>query len=283
MIVRPSLSLTVSRRVGSCLLEKAVFDHVEEEGGGADLEIGRHFRHVRVAHDDVEPTVLLRVGVRFVASIDDGARRGGRARDFLADVLGPLRQAVVEAARSLQHLARAREDLARDEEGDEPFGQPLKGHVAAHEVVLVAAVGVSRGVRVVLEQEDVARDSVLPQPLLCLVEEILDDALARLVVDDEIRDVVALRGGVLGVEAGVEIQARAVLEEDVGVARPGDDLLEQVAGDIVGREAALAVEGTGQAVLVLEAEDAPLHVGISLTGERAEGNYSGGGSTRRPR
>jgi hypothetical protein len=51
-----------------------------------------------------------------------GSIGGGRARDLLADVLGALGQAVVEPARRLQHLARAREDLARHEERDEGLG-----------------------------------------------------------------------------------------------------------------------------------------------------------------
>src|SRR2546430_11825240 len=93
-----------------------------------------------------------------VARIDDRARRGGGAGDFLADVLRPLREAVVEAARGLEYLARAGEDLPRDEEGDEPLGQALERHVAADQVVLVAAVGVARRVRVVLEEQNVARD-----------------------------------------------------------------------------------------------------------------------------
>src|SRR6266542_4237565 len=116
------------------------------------------------------------------------------------------------------------------------------------------------------------------------MQKVFDDPLAGLVVDDEIGDVVALGRRVLRVEACVEIEPRPVLEEDVGVARPGNDLLEEIAGDVVRGEAPLAVERAGQAVLVLEAEDAPLHVGLSLAGERAEGNYSAwGGSTPRPR
>ena len=58
--------------------------------------------------------------------------------------------------------------------------------------------------------------------------EVLEDPLARLVVTDELGDVIALGRRVLGVEPGVEVEARAVLEEDVGVAGPGDDLLEEV-------------------------------------------------------
>jgi len=92
----------------------------------------------------------------------------------------------------------------------------------------VAAVAVARRVGVVLEEEDVSGKPVLAQALLSLVPEVLDDPLARLVVDDELGDVIALGRRVLGVESGVEVEARAVLEEDVGVAGPGDDLLEEV-------------------------------------------------------
>ena len=47
---------------------------------------------------------------------------------------------------------------------------------------------------------------------------------------------------------------------------PGDDLLEEVARDVVGRQAALAVQRAGEAVLVLEAEDPALHVVLQGTG-----------------
>ena len=92
----------------------------------------------------------------------------------------------------------------------------------------MAAVAVARRVGVVLEEEDVFGKPVLAQALLSLVPEVLDDPLARLVVDDELGDVIALGRRVLGVESGVEVEARAVLEEDVGVAGPGDDLLEEI-------------------------------------------------------
>src|SRR5262249_9622189 len=145
-----------------------------------------------------------------------------------------------------------------DEEGDEPFRQTLERHVPTDEIVFVTAVRIARGVRIVLEQENVAGDAVLTEPLLGLVQEILDDALARLVVDDEVRDVVALRSRVLGVEPGVEVQTSAVLQEDVGVAGAGNDLLEEIARDVVRRQTALAVQRAGEAVLVLESEDPPL-------------------------
>src|SRR5207248_7998857 len=86
-------------------------------------------------------------------------------------------------------------------------------------------------------------------------------ALPRLVVGDEIDEVVALRGGVLGVAANVEVEAGAVLEEDVGAAAPGDDAAEQVTRDFVRAQPALAAERARDAVLVLDPVDPPVHAG----------------------
>ena len=69
----------------------------------------------------------------------------------------------------------------------------------ADEVVLVAAVGVAGRVGVVLEQVDVAGDALLVQPLLGVDQQALEDPLARLVVHDEVGEVVALGRRVLRV------------------------------------------------------------------------------------
>ena len=90
--------------------------------------------------------------------------------------------------------------------------------------------------------------------------EVVDDPLPCLVVDDEFSDVIALGRRVLGVEPGVEVEARAVLEEDVRVVGTRDDFLEEVPRDVVGRHATLAVQGAGETVLVLKAEDPALHL-----------------------
>ena len=55
----------------------AVLDHGEHERRGADLEVGRHLREVGVTEDHVQPAVLLRVGVRLVAGVDDRPLEGG--------------------------------------------------------------------------------------------------------------------------------------------------------------------------------------------------------------
>jgi hypothetical protein len=108
----------------------------------------------------------------------------------------------------------------------------------AGEVVLVAAVGVARRVGVVLEQVDVAADALLGETLLGAGQQALEDALAGLVVNDELVDRVALGRRVLGVRADVEVQTGTVGEEDVGAAPPGDDPAEEVAGDLVGAQSA---------------------------------------------
>ena len=132
--------------------------------------------------------------------------------------------------------------LAGDQEGDQDVGESAELAVPGDQVVLVAAVGVAGRVGVVLEQVDVAGDAVLAQPPLGVDHEALEDPLPGPVVDDQLADVVALGGGVLGVRADVEVQPSAVAQEDVARAAPGDDLAEQVAGHLVGGQLALALE-----------------------------------------
>ncbi len=156
---RPLASRTRRRPVRSWLISRiarigfsrrvvahhdARLDHPQDEVGRADLEHRRRLAHVRVADDDVQPPVPLGVRVRLVPGVDDRPGPGGGAGDALPDVVGALGQAEHRAARGLQHLARADDELAGDEERDEDVGQPAELPVPAHEVVLVAAVGVAR-------------------------------------------------------------------------------------------------------------------------------------------
>ena len=177
----------------------------------------------------------------------------------LPDVLGALRQAVHGAARGLQHLAGAADQLAGDQERQQHVGDPGELAGPGDQVVLVAAVGVARRVGVVLEQVDVAADALVDQPALGVDEQVLEDPLTRLVVRDELRQRVALGGGVLGVAADVEVEPGAVAQEHVRRATPGDDPAEQVARHLVRGEAALSVEGAGDPELGLDTEDPPLH------------------------
>ena len=95
---------------------------------------------------------------------------------------------VDRAARGLQHLAGAADDLPGDQERDQDVGEPAELAVPADQVVLVAAVGVAGGVGVVLEQVDVAGDALLAQPPLGVDQQALEDPLPRLVVRDQVGD-----------------------------------------------------------------------------------------------
>src|SRR5262249_16850509 len=106
------------------------------------------------------------------------------------------------------------------EERDEHVGELREVALPLDEVVLVAAVGVAGAVGVVLEEEHLAPDALLTQPLLGALHEALEDALPGLGVADDRVDGVALGRRVLGVAPDVEVEARAVLEEDVAGAAP---------------------------------------------------------------
>ena len=115
----------------------------------------------------------------------------------------------------------------------------------------MAAVGVAGGVGVVLEEVHDSADAFFAEALLGAREQALEDALPRLVVAHEVVDRVALGRGVLGVAAHVEVQAGAVLEKHVARPAPADDTAEEVAGNLVRAEPALAAQGAGHAVFVL--------------------------------
>ena len=237
------------------------FEHLQQGHSAAHLGVVGVLAHVRVAGDHVQPPVALGVGVGLVAGVDDGAAaRRGRG-DALPDVLGALCQAEHGAARRLQHLPRAGEDLPGHQEGDQGVQHLLEVPLPGHQVVLVAPVGVARRVGVVLEEVHLAADALLLQAALRRVQQPLQHPLPRLVVGHQLVEAVAFGRGVLGVAAHVEVEAGPVLQEHIRRASPGHHPPEQVAGDLVGRQPPLPVQGAGHPVLVLHPDDAPLHGG----------------------
>ena len=79
---------------GEVAHDHARLDHPQHEVAGPDLEHRGRLAHVRVADDDVQPPVVLGVGVRLVAGVDDRPAAGGRRRHALPDVVGPLAHGV---------------------------------------------------------------------------------------------------------------------------------------------------------------------------------------------
>ena len=242
-------------------------DHLQHQGGRADLEQGGDLGHVRVADDHMQPPVALGVGVRLVPGVDDRPGPGGGRGHALPDVLGPLGQAVHRAARGLQHLAGAADQLAGDQERQQHVGDPGELAGPGDQVVLVAAVGVAGRVGVVLEQVDVAADALVHQPPLGVHQQVLEDPLTGLVVRDQLAQRVALGGGVLRVAAHVQVEPGPVAQEDVGRAPPRHHTAEQITGDLVRGESSLAMEGAGDPELGLHTIDPPLHpvrVGVEV-------------------
>ena len=175
-------------------------------------------------------------------------------------MLRALAQAVSGAIRTRLDLAGSREDLTGYQKRNQPFHEAGEGRVARDEVVLVTAVRVPGRVRVVLERPNPSLDTVFRQPVVGAAHELVDDSLPCTVIGDEIEEVVALRRGVLRVESGVDVHSGAILQEDVRILRARDDLLEQIAGEHLGRQDGVASAGARDAILALETEDAALHL-----------------------
>ena len=85
------------------------------------LEEGRDLAQVRVTHDHVQSSVLLRVGVRFVARVHDRTLQRRLEPDLLLEEVGTLADLVVDRVGAVlaADLARAGEHLA----GHEPRQQ----------------------------------------------------------------------------------------------------------------------------------------------------------------
>ena len=247
-----------------------LLQHAQQDRACANLEVVGVLVHVRVADDHVQPAVSLGVGVGFVAGIDDGARARRCARDALPDVLGPLADAEHRATCCLEDLSGACVDLSADQERDQYFGIAAEVVLTGGAVILVTAVGVAGRVGVVLEQVDLAPDALFAQPLLGAGEKLLENAFTGFVVRHQVVDGVALGRGVLGVRAHIEVQAGAIGEKDVAAPPPRHHASEEIAGNFVGAEPALAAKSAGDPVLVLDPEYAALHV-TNVPGRPSDG------------
>src|SRR6266511_2703639 len=117
----------------------------------------------------MQSAVLFLIGVGLVAGVDNATLVSGRAGDLLANVLGALRDAVLEAASRLEKLARAGEDLACDQEGDQLLSKVVEVGRAFNEIVFMTAVGVADKIGIVLENGQVAIQPLLSEPLFGII------------------------------------------------------------------------------------------------------------------
>ena len=206
-------------RTGSASLRsveaQAGLDHVQDQRRGAHLEVRGHLGEVRVADDDVQAAVLVRVGVRLVAGVDDAALERGLQADLDLDVVGALGEleAGLLAGCADADPAGTADDLARGEERGEPGDHRGERRAAGHQVVLVRAVARALAVDVVLVQ----LQARLAGHGGRVHGGLLHHPLARLVPDHGVAGVGDLGRGVLGVRV-VDVEAGAVGEDDVGRA-----------------------------------------------------------------
>src|SRR5690606_32484060 len=130
----------------------ALLDEPEHERHRAELEVGGRLEAVGVADDEVEAPPALRVGVRLVTSVDDGASQRRLEPDLSLDVVGSLRELEAGPLAALPDAdaAGAREHGSRHEERHDSRRQLAERHGAVDEEVLVRAVRRTLAVDVVL-------------------------------------------------------------------------------------------------------------------------------------
>ncbi len=75
------------------------------------------------------------------------------------NVLGSLRDKILRLTRYFQDLSRSAISLPRDEEGNKLFRNLPEIDVAAHQEVFVTTVGIAEGIRIVLENVDLAGEA----------------------------------------------------------------------------------------------------------------------------
>ena len=244
------------RLKGQVRPKHTVFNHVQQEGCRAHLEVGRDLRHIRVPDHDVEPPIPRRISQRLISRVDDGV---WSCCALEHRSLTALRQAVLDAITRLVRVPRPSEYLARDEERDKGRRQACEID-APHKVVLVAAVVIPRTIRIVFEEAYLCRHTFVTQALLCLLDALLKNPLACLVVGHEVHDVIALRGRILRVITAIQVKPGAIFEKAIGVAEVGRP--EQMSDDAecgFRRQAPARTDLGRQTIFGLYAKDPRLH------------------------
>ena len=253
-------------------------EQIQHQRGGADLQRGRVFAHVRIADEQMQAAILAVIGQRLVAGIDDRAVELHPLINVVHDVVGALRNlevhglivaAVVELEGErigLADAARSRENLPRRQKRQQ-CGQHLRGELRAafHQVVLVASKRCTRVmVDVVLHERHPVGDGHA-------LQRVLQDAIARMIERNHVAQADAFGRRVLDVPH-VEIQPAAVEQEPavagrflviaiVQVDRPESRDFEQMVLDADGERVgtALAVIAAHQTAILGFQPDDPVH------------------------
>ena len=244
--VRPSTSVTRCASVGSCEtrcisltgaaitsveVERAVLDHREHERGGAELEVGRDLGEVGVADDHVQPAVLLRIGVRLVAGVDDRALERGLEADLDLEEVGALRELEAGLRPVLPEARRGRRRVTTWRETK----NGVRWRTIVGERRRAAPSGSSRGCRTTRPCRRCCSCRGSPAARRAAAARARRRAAMTrspaLSHDHASRGLVHLGAGVLRVRV-VDVEPRAVGEDDVGQA---EVLVGELAGIGLGR------------------------------------------------
>ena len=120
----------------------------------------------------------------------------------------------------------------------------------------MTTVGVTDGINVVLQQVDLATDALVGKLCFSLFSEFIQDDLARAVVRYQLRDRIALSGGVLRVASDIEVHTTSIGGENVGCPVLSDHRAEHVAGNLIRSQTARAIQRQSDAELGLNTGDA---------------------------
>jgi hypothetical protein len=207
----------------------------------------------------VQAPIFLGIGMRLGPRVDDASRGRGGGRRFFMNMLRALRNKILGLPRDLQNFSGAGINLPGDEEGNQLLRHLPKIDVPAHEVVLMTTVRIAERVGVVLENVDFAGQPLFAQSFLCGGQTSLEQAFACLVVHDKVEDVVAFRGRIFGMAAGILIKTRPVHEKGVGRPTVGNQPFKDITQDFLHRQIDPAVGGKDQPIFIFKAEDSLSH------------------------
>ena len=127
----------------------------------------------------MQSAIQVSVRVGLVAGVDDGPGPRRCAGYPFPDVVCALAYAVPSTSRGVENLPRARNDLTRNKERDEPLREGEKVGGTIDEEVLVTSVGLARRVCIVIEQIEVASNALFAEHHLRIHREGFQRSLPR--------------------------------------------------------------------------------------------------------
>ena len=161
----------------------------------------------------MQAPVLVGVGVRLVAGVDDAPLERGLQPHLDLDVVGALGdlESGLVAGRTDTDPARSGDDLTGHQERGQPGDHRRERRLTAHQIVLVRPVGGPLAVDVVLVQLQLGR----PRHAGHMPRRGFHHPLARLVPDHRVQRVGDLGCGVLRVGV-IDVEPGSVGEDHVG-------------------------------------------------------------------